>query len=152
LSVKTGPSWPALHGIADRSAATVEKPAPKAAAVIKAGLARIDAGTVLKGSCWDFCDAVYADAGVAPKARKTIYSAAETGPYADPAMVRPGDWVSTRNIYSGTVSHSAIFVAWLDFEDRSALMIDYPGNSRPEPGRFRVSDLSKIWMLIRPAE
>jgi hypothetical protein len=148
LNLRLDPGRNAFAEIGRRYAAL---PGP-GGAVLKAAVARIEAGTVLKGSCWDFVNACYAAAGYTGKRIKLVYSAKSAGPFADPALLRPGDWASFRNIYSGSVDHSAIFVEWLDLDSRAALTIDYPGEGRDEPGRYRVSELSKLWMIQRPAD
>jgi hypothetical protein len=117
--------------------------------VVKAAMARVEKGTILKGSCYDFANAVYADAGFKGKSIKSIYLGKEKGPFADPALIQTGDWLYFTHMYSGTLGHSAIFIAWLDFENRTALTIDYPGENRAEPGRYRVADLYKVWGINR---
>lgn len=118
-------------------------------AVIKAAMARVEKGLVLKGSCFDFVNAVYGDAGYPPGKRATVFSGKDKGPFADPSLLRPGDWVQFTHMYSATLGHSAVFVSWIDFENRTALTIDYPGNGRAEPGRYRVADLYKVWGIVR---
>ncbi len=147
-ALERDPDAKAFFPIADRYAA-MPGPGGKALA---AALARVRSGVILRGSCWDFVDAVYSDAGFGKEKRKNVFKGKVSGPYADPSILQPGDWVGTLNIYSATVTHSAIFVEWLDMESRTALTIDYPGNSRNEPGRFRVSDLSKLFQVDRGSE
>jgi hypothetical protein len=142
------PDYPEQAAFMDIARRYASLPGPSGA-VLTAALARIEAGTILKGSCWDFCNAVYVSAGFRGETIQEAYSAAETGPYADPSILLPGDWISSRNIYSAAVNHAAIFIEWLDMEARTALVIDYPGNFRDEPGRFRVSDLTKTWQVMR---
>jgi len=124
----------------------------KGAAAIASAITRMERGQAISGSCWDYVSAVYKEAGFTGKSIQRVYSAPEAGPYADPAVLRPGDWVSFRNIYSASVSHSAIFVEWIHFESRTALMIDHPGGGQSLAGRYRVSDLSKLWQVQRPAD
>lgn len=117
--------------------------------VIKAAMARVEKGTAFKGSCFDFASAVYADAGFPANTLKKVFSGKEKGPFADPALIQAGDWLYFTHMYSGTLGHSAIFIAWLDFDNRTALTVDYPGNDRLEPGRYRVADLYKVWGINR---
>jgi hypothetical protein len=142
------PDYPEREAFLEIARRYSRLPGPSGAAV-SAALERMEAGTVLKGSCWDFCNAVYVSAGFQGKGIQEAYSSAESGPYADPSILLPGDWISSRNIYSATVNHASIFIEWLDMEARTALVIDYPGNSRAEPGRFRVSDLTKTYKVMR---
>ncbi len=122
------------------------------ALVLGKALERLDAGIILKGSCYGFVSAVYEDSGFPAKKRSVVFSGKEAGPYADPAIFQAGDWLYFTHSYSATIGHSAIFVTWLDFGERVALTIDYPGNERAEPGRFRVADLYKVWGVNRPRE
>ena len=118
--------------------------------VIKSAIARIDKGTVLKGSCYDFVQACYVDAGFKGAGIKRIFLGKQSGPFADSSLIKKGDWIYFNHMYSATIEHSAIFVLWVDFENRVALTIDYPGGDRAEPGRFRIADLYKVWGIHRP--
>ncbi|HEQ72525.1 MAG TPA: hypothetical protein ENN69_08550 [Spirochaetia bacterium] len=120
--------------------------------VLTAGVLFVKRGDIILGACWDFVDTVYTRAGFPRNKRSSVYRAAETGPFADPALLRPGDWVMYRNLPYGEIGHSAIFVEWIDFEKRSALTIEYVGGNRTVPGRFREADLTKIFGIVRGTE
>jgi hypothetical protein len=47
------------------------------------------------------------------------------------------------------VTHSAIFVAWVDERARVALMVSYPGGNRDAPGRFSDYELTNVYQLVR---
>jgi nitrogen fixation protein FixH len=105
---------------------------------------------VIKGSCWDFVNAVYTRAGYGEKNRMTLFKSVKKGPYADTDLLIPGDWVAHVNAEYGNVEHSAIFVHWIDKEKKIAETIDYAGMNREEPGRFREHQLTMVYMIIRP--
>jgi hypothetical protein len=141
--------FPADVGMECLAGKAVAKGGP-GALVIKTAVARISGKDPYVGSCYSFAESVYVEAGFPAGKRVAAFSSKESGPFADPATIRPGDWLSFTHMYSATVGHSAIFVSWLDFDLRSALTIDYPGNGRNEPARFRVADLYKVWGITRP--
>ncbi|RPJ08043.1 MAG: hypothetical protein EHM28_05395 [Spirochaetaceae bacterium] len=118
--------------------------------VLAAGDTMVFSKQVIVGGCWDFVNAVYIKAGFPADKREKIYMEKETGPFADPAMLQPGDWVMYRNLPYEEIGHSAIFVEWIDFSRRSALTIEYVGRSREMPGWYREADLTKIWGILRP--
>ena len=118
--------------------------------VLLAAIQRIDKGLILKGSCFDFVEAVYREAGFKESKRKTVYTARQTGPYASSDLLQAGDWIYYDHNYRVGADHSCIFVAWLDEENHSALTIDYPGANRAVPGRFVVDTLYKVWGITRP--
>ncbi len=108
---------------------------------------------IIRGSCWDYADAVYTRAGYprTTSARLTLFKGTkQRGPYADPAQIQPGDFLYYINHSYGDVEHSAIFVAWLDFEAREALMLSYGGERRKAPARYRAYDLSHVYQITRP--
>lgn len=117
--------------------------------VLAAAVAMVSAKTIVVGVCWDFVNAVYNRAGFPGARRVSLFQQAETGPFADPGLLRPGDWVMYRNLPYGEIGHSAVFVEWIDFEKRSALTIEYVGGHRKEPGQYREADLTKVWGVIR---
>lgn len=105
---------------------------------------------VFSGSCYDFINAAYNQAGFTAKLRKTVFSGSRKGPYADINLFRPGDWVMHINLEFHSVEHSVIFVRWKDKARKIAVTLDYAGMKRREPGKYRDHDLSKVFRLIRP--
>jgi hypothetical protein len=122
------------------------------AKILSVAVSMVDKKTLVLGACWDFINAVYTKAGFTAKKRLTVYRQPETGPFADPAILKPGDWVMYRNLPYGEIGHSALFVEWIDFDKRSALTIEYVGGKRKIPGRYREADLTKIWGVTRGKE
>jgi hypothetical protein len=106
---------------------------------------------VVRGSCWDYANAVFERAGFpAGRARQTVFRGGKKGPYADLDQVRPGDWLYYVNHSYGEVPHSAIFVDWEDREAGLGLMIIYVGAKRRRPGRYEVYDLRSVYRIVRP--
>ena len=90
----------------------------------------LDGKTVIQGSCWDYLDNVYTQAGVSRVLRKTVYKGTQHGPYANLNLVKPGDWLYYINYSYHNVEHSGIFVGWADRSKNQALMLSYAGSGR----------------------
>lgn len=127
-----------------RDAAERASPGPRR--VLEAAHAMLDRSVIVRGSCARWLEAVYRRAG--GRAR-TVFSGRRGAPFTDTARILPGDWVHFINHSYGGVTHSAMFVRWLDEGARHALMASYPGESRPEPGRFSSYDLSNVYRVVR---
>ena len=120
--------------------------------VLKAAVEMVDQEVVVLGSCFGYINQVYEKAQFPAENRLQVYMAPETGPYVDPALIKPGDWIMYRNLPYGEIGHSAIFVEWIDFNRRSALTIEYVGTNRNIPGRFREADITKTFGVVRGTE
>jgi hypothetical protein len=120
--------------------------------VLKAAVKMVDTKELVPGSCWGYVNKVYEKAGFPKEKRTEVYKAKNTGPYADPCSIKPGDWIIYRNLPYGEGVHSAIFIEWIDFGRRSALTIEYVGNKRSIPGRYREADITKTYGIIRGME
>jgi hypothetical protein len=138
----------AVSSIAERQAVG----ASTGAKVIAAALALVNNGTVVKGGCWDWVNRAYNDAGFTVKKRQTVFQSKPEGPYVNNALIRPGDWISFLNLTYGEIGHSAIFLDWLDFERHSAITLEYAGENREIPGRYREYDIFKCYVVMRPVE
>ncbi|MBL7995875.1 hypothetical protein JNM05_10945, partial [bacterium] len=97
---------------------------------------------ILPGSCWDYANAVYDRAGYSWGKREDVFKSAKTGPYADVRKIKHGDWLYYVNHSYNNIEHSAIFIEWIDIENKIALMLSYGGESRREPARYIPYDLS----------
>ena len=117
--------------------------------VLKTAITMVAEKEIILGSCWTFVNEVYDRAGYTSEKRKTIYKEDKEGPYIDPALLLPGDWISYRNLPYNEIGHSAIFVEWINYERRSALTIEYVGGNRKIPGRYREADIYKTYGLFR---
>jgi hypothetical protein len=122
------------------------------AKVLKAGIEMLAARTIVIGSCWDYVNKVYTNAGFPGNKRYSIFASKETGPYIDPLLILPGDWIQFKNLSFGEIGHSAIFAGWIDFDRRIAITIEYAGQNRNEPGRYREYDITKCFGLLRGKE
>ncbi|WP_069470894.1 hypothetical protein [Candidatus Marithrix sp. Canyon 246] len=107
--------------------------------------------SIIPGSCWDYANEVYNRAGYSnrPSKRQTIFKGGKTGPYVSRNQIQPGDFLYYLNHSYGNIEHSAIFVDWLDYRNKTALMLSYGGESRQEPARYRPYDLSSVYRVIR---
>jgi hypothetical protein len=105
---------------------------------------------VILGACWDYANEVYKRAGFPSNKRKTIFNHSKKGPYADPQLFRPGDFLSYSHDDKGEWVHSAIFVAWTNSGDHVALMLSYPGGRRPVPADYSHYELNRVFRVVRP--
>lgn len=115
----------------------------------------LDRREIVRGSCWDYTNAVYNRTGYPNNkaGRKTVFrSSKENGPYANAALIQPGDWLYYINHSYNDVEHSAIFVKWINLDKRTALMLSYGGERRKEPARYLPYDISHVYQIVRPAE
>ncbi len=94
----------AISSIAERRAAG----ATPGAKVVAAALALVRTATVVKGGCWDWVNRAYNDAGYPAKKRQAVFQSKPDGPYVNAALIRPGDWISFRNLTYGEIGHSAL--------------------------------------------
>jgi hypothetical protein len=107
---------------------------------------------VMTGGCWDFANAVYAEAGFPQKQRRVVFQGKKKGPFAKADVLRPGDWIMHVNREAAGIEHSSIFVRWIDLPSRLALTLDYAGMNRPTPGRLSRHDYSRVYTVLRPKE
>ncbi len=117
--------------------------------VLGVALKHIKKKTIIRGSCYDWINMVYKECGYKGKKRKSIFSGKEAGPYANAMLLRPGDWIMFKNLTYGNIGHSGIFLGWLDFEKRSAIVIGYAGQKRVMPGRFREYEITGLFGITR---
>jgi hypothetical protein len=146
---------PDSESVSDPTAAIAYRHAHLAAPggkVLARAVEMVEKEAYVVGACWDFINEIYNRAGFNRARRTNVYLKPETGLFADPGLIRPGDWVMYRNLPYGEIGHSALFVEWIDFDKRSALTIEYVGRNRRIPGRYREADLTKTWGIIRGRE
>ncbi len=104
--------------------------------------------TIIQGGCWDYLNAVFNRAGVT---RDTLHKGSyRQGPYANSSEIEIGDWLYYINHGYNGVEHSGMFVGWVDESAKQALILSYAGESRREPARYRVYDLSNVYQIMRP--
>ncbi len=108
---------------------------------------------VIRGSCWDYINAVYNRAGYPQAKRKRIFKGKKNGgPYARANLIQPGDWLYFINHSYHNSEHSGVFVKWVNKKKRIAKVLSYGGQSRKKPGRYRNYDLSHVYNIIRPKD
>ncbi len=104
--------------------------------------------TIIQGGCWDYLNTVFNRAGVT---RDTVHKGAyRQGPYANSNEIEIGDWLYYINHGYRGIEHSGMFVGWVDESAKQALILSYAGESRREPARYRVYDLSNVYQIMRP--
>ena len=104
---------------------------------------------IIRGSCWDYINAVYRRAGFPKKRQKIIFRSKKRGPFVDLNIIESGDWIYYINYSYGKVGHSGIFVDWVDRKQKLALMLSYAGGRRKTPARYKVYDLSSVYYITR---
>jgi hypothetical protein len=118
--------------------------------VLQTARAMISNQEIITGSCWDYADGVYNEAGYPDAKRLTIFRSKLQGPYLDQGnSIQGGDWLYFINHSYGDVEHSAIFVAWTNLEKKEALMISYAGGDQKIPARYKIYDLSSVYNIMR---
>lgn len=138
---------PTLDALLDRAE---QRATPAGRKILQTGRAMIRDDEIVRGSCWTYADAVYKQAGVVRKRRRRVFKSHKNGPYADPAILQPGDFLAYINHSYGDGVHSAIFVGWLDRERVEALMMSYVGSRRSVPGGYRSYLLTSVYGVVRP--
>lgn len=122
---------------------------PAAAEVLKqARVMTLDNKEIIKGSCWDYLNAVFGRAMV--NKEKVFVGQYPKGPFIDTNHIQPGDWLYFVNhsYYDG--EHSGLFVGWVDAFSNKALILSYAGENRREPARYKVYDISHTYTVMRP--
>jgi len=139
--------------VASLKSAEAKADAPGRQVLATGRVMTIDRQEIVRGSCWDYSNAVYNRAGY-PNTRKnraTVFKGTKKrGPYADASLIRPGDWLFYINHSYNGIEHSAIFVKWTNYNRRIALMLSYGGERRNHPARYLEYDLSNVYQIIRP--
>jgi hypothetical protein len=109
----------------------------------------LDSALIIPGSCWDYANAVYERAGYSWNHRENVYKTVKAGPYADVSLIKGGDWLYYVNYSYGEIEHSAIFIDWIDYGEKIALMLSYGGERRREPARYMPYDLRSVYGITR---
>lgn len=109
----------------------------------------LDNKEIIQGSCWDYLNAAFDRAGVN---KETVFKGEYPyGPFIDTSQIQPGDWLYYVNHSYNDVEHSGLFVGWLNREANEALILSYAGESRNEPARYKVYDVSHTYNVMRPS-
>lgn len=108
---------------------------------------------ILPGSCWNWINTVYNNAGYPNKngKRKTVHKGKKSGPYVKSSQIEPGDWLYYINHSYHDIEHSGIFVYWIDYKKKIGMILSYGGEKRKQPGRYKPYDLTHVYNIIRPS-
>ncbi len=104
---------------------------------------------IIKGSCWNFANAVYNDAGFPSEKREIIFKGTKKGPFADIDIIQPGDWIYHINYSFHGVEHSAIFICWKDYEKKIAITLGHVGQNLARSGIYGEYDLKSVYYITR---
>ena len=128
-----------------------EKATPAARKVLRMAHSMADQRVIIRGACWDYINEVFKRAGYPSHRNLTIiHKSKKTGPYADASKLRPGDWVYYVNHSYDDIEHSGLFIDWIDYNKRDALILSYPGERSQRPARYESYDLSHVYRIMRP--
>jgi hypothetical protein len=129
-----------------------QKASPEGRRVLETGreMALVD-HTVIRGSCWDYANAVFERAGYPYHGNREVVLKTRKGNPLDISFnsIQPGDFLSYVNHSYNNIEHSAIFVDWLNYDKKIGLMLSYAGQSRKEPARYKAYDLSDVYYVAR---
>ena len=127
-----------------------QKATPQGRQVLQTGRQMaLVSGEIIQGGCWDYANSIYNRAGY-KKHRETVFKGdKDYGPYADASLIQHGDFLYYVNHSYGDVEHSAIFVDWLDYHTKTALMLSYAGEHRRQPARYKPYELTNVYQIIR---
>jgi len=117
--------------------------------VLKIADGMIQKREIYRGGCWDYINEVFNRALKTGGKKSVVFKSKSRGPYAKVSQFLPGDWLYFINLSYHNIQHSSIFVRWIDYDKKIALMISYPGQNRKKPGRYRKYKLSKVYNIIR---
>lgn len=139
---------PKIEGALDRA----EKEAtPEGRKILTTSRSMVEKGEILKGGCWDFINTVYNRAGFPSQKRVSIFKSKKNGPYVNQKLIQAGDWLYYINHSYKKIDHSGVFISWVNFENKVALIMSYAGEKRNSPARYQNYDLSNVYSIIRPA-
>lgn len=122
---------------------------PEGRDILVTGRTMIAEKEIIKGSCWDFTNAVFNKAQYPAKKRLTIFKSKMKGPFVDEKLIQSGDWLYYINHSYKKVDHSGIFVGWVNFEKKIGLIASYVGGNKKTPARYQHYDLSNVYHIIR---
>jgi hypothetical protein len=117
--------------------------------VLSTGRLMIKDKKIVRGSCWDYANALYSNAGFSARDRVTPLKSKFKGPYAEAESIEPGDWLYFINHSFRESDHSGIFVEWHDEEKMKGIILSYVGGKKKVPGNYRIYDLSHVYYIIR---
>lgn len=131
-------------------ASAEDKATPQGKTVLSTGRGMVEENKVVRGSCWDYANAVYNNSGYKADKRVTPLKSKYNGPYADLSTIQAGDWLYFINYSFKESDHSGIFVEWTDREKNRAVILSYIGGRKKKPGSYKIYDLRHVYYIIRP--
>ncbi len=126
-----------------------EKASPEGKTILSTGRTMVEKNKIVRGSCWDYANAVYNNSGFKANQRITPLKSKIKGPYADLSSIQPGDWLYFINYSFKEIDHSGIFVEWTDVEKKRAILLSYVGGRKKKPGSYKIYDLKHVYYIIR---
>lgn len=123
---------------------------PEGKNILATGRLMIKERRIVRGSCWDYANAIYKEAGHSDQTRITLFKSKIKGPYADLSSIQPGDWLYFINYSYKESDHSGIFVEWTDFDKNRAVVLSYVGGKKNKPGNYKIYNLKHVYYIIRP--
>ncbi len=126
-----------------------EKASPEGKTILTTGRRMVEMKQVIRGSCWDYANAVFNNSGFKRDQRVSLLKSKFKGPYADSSTILPGDWLYFINYSFKESDHSGIFVEWTDVEKKIAVILSYVGGKKKKPGTYKIYDLRHVYTMIR---
>ncbi len=126
-----------------------EKATPQGKTILTTGRTMVEKNKIIRGSCWDFANAVYNRSGYKANDRITPWRSKFNGPYVDLSTLVAGDWLYFINHSFKESDHSGIFVEWTDAEKNRAVILSYVGGKKRKPGNYKIYDLTHVYYVIR---
>lgn len=106
--------------------------------------------TIVRGSCFDYIERVFRRAGYGEGERTRVFSSVPEGPYADLSLIAPGDWLFIVHADREPIlTHSVIFVRWLDRAAGRAEVVSYAGGGARRPGGIVPYTLTRTYVIAR---
>jgi hypothetical protein len=136
-----------LEVILDRAE---EKATPEGKVILTTSRSMIADRKIVRGSCWDYINAVYNKAQYPANKRVTALKSKIVGPFADVSVIQPGDWLYFINHSYSERDHSGIFVEWINMEKKTAVVMSYIGGKKKAPATYKKYDLRNVYYIIRP--
>ena len=123
--------------------------------VLRTARRMMETRSIIRGSCWDWVNAVFKKAGFPNRRgkRKTIFKGSrKRRRFASINRIKPGDWLYYVNYQYRQVPHSGIFIGWISKRKKRALIMSYRGARSRTPGALSEYDLRSVYNIIRPQD
>jgi len=126
-----------------------KKATPQARRVLIMARKMVEKREIIRGACWDYLNSAFTRAGYPHSKRRVIFKSKKRGPYAKSSIIRPRDWVYHINYSYHKIEHSGMFIDWINYNKKIALMLSYAGERRREPARYKPYNLSSVYNIMR---